>query len=132
MPKSYDVIVIGAGIIGCATSLALGRKGWKVLNLDRLPAAGYGSTSGSCAIVRPLPDGYNSATACVMSDNDIGVYKRPEQDDNLLIGSEDPPVDQHEWVDPDDYNHDFTEQWRVQVLRVCQRVLFASARGQPG
>ena len=38
MAKSYDAIIIGAGIIGCATSLALGRKGWKVLNLDRLPA----------------------------------------------------------------------------------------------
>ncbi len=51
MAKSYDAIIIGAGIIGCATSLALGRKGWKVLNLDRLPAAGYGSTSGSRASV---------------------------------------------------------------------------------
>jgi len=330
MSKSYDAIIIGAGIIGCATSLALGRKGWKVLNLDSLPAAGYGSTSGSCAIIRPyystldgsamayeshfywnnwaeylggadlderglieyhnvgalvmktelndylrtarefmdqldspyselspeqikeklpvwntesffpvkrpddprfgianetsltgailfhaagyvsdpqlathnimraaeneggefrynarvieirqvdgrvtgvklenretydcavvvnvagphsskinqmadverqmkiktralrqevahvpLPEGYNRDTACVTSDSDIGVYTRPEQGDNLLIGSEDPPVDQHEWVDPDDYNRDFTEQWRVQVLRVCQRV----------
>lgn len=53
MTNSYDAIIIGAGIIGCATSLALGRKGWKVLNLDTLPAAGYGSTSGSCAIIRP-------------------------------------------------------------------------------
>lgn len=330
MSKSYDAIIIGAGIIGCATALALGRKGWKVLNLDRLPAAGYGSTSGSCAIIRPyystldgsamayeshfywknwakylgaedvderglieyhnvgsmvmktelndycrptmalmdeldspyseftpeeltqklpvwnmesfypvkrpedpgfgiankeplpgavlfhaagyvsdpqlathnimraaeavggtfkynaevseirkqggqvggvmltsgeifdapvvlnaagphsskinqmadvekqmkvktralrqevahvpLPDGYVRESACVTSDSDIGVYTRPEQGDALLIGSEDPPVDKHEWVDPDDYNHDFTEQWRVQVLRVCQRV----------
>lgn len=330
MSKSYDAIIIGAGIIGCATSYALGRKGWRVLNIDRLPACGYGSTSGSCAIIRPyystldgsamayeshyywdqwaeylggadidekglikyvncgsmvmktsindylkpcmalmdeldcpyeefspqqiveklpvwntesfgpakrpddaefgianemplsgavmfraggyvsdpqlathnimraaekvgssflykaqvveirraegrvcgvtlsngdkldtpvvlnaagphsskinqlaeveksmkvktralrqevahvpLPEGYNSETACVTSDSDIGVYTRPEHGDNLLIGSEDPPVDTHEWVDPDDYNHDFTEQWRVQVLRVCQRV----------
>jgi sarcosine oxidase subunit beta len=70
----------------------------------------------------PIPEGYNSDTACVTSDSDIGVYTRPEHGDSLLIGSEDPPVDKHEWVDPDDYNHDFTEQWRVQVLRVCQRV----------
>jgi sarcosine oxidase subunit beta len=330
MSKSYDAIIIGAGIIGCATSYALGRKGWRVLNIDRLPACGYGSTSGSCAIIRPyystldgsamayeshyywrdwadylggadidekglikyincgsmvmktnlndylkpcmalmdeldcpyeefspeqiveklpvwntesfgpakrpdaagfgiangtplqgavmfraggyindpqlathnimraaervgcsfiyntqvteirrsngrvsgvtlangdsvdapvvinaagphsskvnqladveklmkvktralrqevahvpLPEGYNSETACVTSDSDIGVYTRPEHGDSLLIGSEDPPVDTHEWVDPDDYNRDFTEQWRVQVLRVCQRV----------
>jgi sarcosine oxidase subunit beta len=330
MSQSYDAIIIGAGIIGCATSYALGKKGWRVLNIDRLPACGYGSTSGSCAIIRPyystldgsamayeshyywcdwadylggadidekglieyincgsmvmktslndylkpcmalmdeldcpyeefspeqiveklpvwntesygpaklpedaefgianetplpgavmfraggyindpqlathnimraaekagssflynaqvveirrsngrvcgltldngdkidspvvlnaagphsskvnqladveklmkvktralrqevahvpLPAGYNSETACVTSDSDIGVYTRPEHGDSLLIGSEDPPVDKHEWVDPDDYNRDFTEQWRVQVLRVCQRV----------
>ena len=51
--QSYDAIIIGAGIIGAATALALGRKGWKPLCLDRLPASGYGSTSGSCAIIRP-------------------------------------------------------------------------------
>lgn len=330
MSKHYDAIIIGAGIIGCATSLALGRKGWKVANLDRLPAAGYGSTSGSCAIIRPyystldgsamayeshfywhnwagylggddiderglieyhnvgslvmkteandylrptmalmdklgspyseltpaqireklpvwntesfypvkrpddpafgianaeplpgavlfhaagyvsdpqlathnimraaeraggefrynaevveilrdggraagvrladgeriaapavlnaagphsskvnhvagveagmkvktralrqevahvpLPEGYNRDTGCVTSDSDIGLYTRPERGDALLIGSEDPPCDPHEWVDPDDYNRDFSEQWRVQVLRACQRV----------
>ena len=335
MNQSYDAIIIGAGIIGAATSLALGRKGWRVLNIDKLPACGYGSTSGSCAIIRPyystidgsamayeshfywknwadylgdasasetmldesglikyvncgsmvmktelnenlkpcldmmdeldcpydefspeqlreklpvwntesyypvklpddpafgiandtplggailfraggyitdpqlathnimraaervggtfiynrsvvgirqgngrvcgvtldngdtiatpvvlnaagphsskinqladveknmkvktralrqevahvpLPEGYNPDTACVTSDSDIGVYTRPEHGNNLLIGSEDPPVDQHEWVDPDDYNREFTEQWRTQVLRVCQRV----------
>jgi sarcosine oxidase subunit beta len=330
MARNYDAIIIGAGIIGCATSLALGRKGWKVLNLDRLPAAGYGSTSGSCAIIRPyystldgsamayeshyywknwadylggddiderglieyhnvgslvmkteandylrptmalmdqldspyselspdeireklpvwntesfypvkrpddpgfgvanaeplpgavlfhaagyvsdpqlathnimraaeiaggefsynarvtairrkrdkvcgvtlengdsidapvvlnaagphssrvnqmadveksmqvktralrqevahvpLPEGYRRETACVTSDSDIGLYTRPEQGDALLIGSEDPPCDPHEWVDPDDYNRDFSEQWKVQVLRTCQRV----------
>lgn len=51
--KHYDAIIIGAGIIGAATALALARKGWKVLSVDRNPAAGYGSTSGSCAIIRP-------------------------------------------------------------------------------
>ena len=70
----------------------------------------------------PLPPGYNAATACVTSDSDIGVYTRPEKGDSLLIGSEDPPVDQHEWVDPDDYNREFSDQWRVQVLRTCQRI----------
>ena len=53
MSQSHDAIIIGAGIIGCATSYALGLKGWRVLNLDSLPACGYGSTSGSCAIIRP-------------------------------------------------------------------------------
>ena len=53
MTASYDSIVIGAGVIGAATALALSRKGHRVLCLDRLPTSGYGSTSGSCAIIRP-------------------------------------------------------------------------------
>ncbi len=54
MAKAYDAIVIGAGVIGAATALGLARKGLKTLAIDKLPAAGYGSTSGSCAIIRPF------------------------------------------------------------------------------
>lgn len=60
MPKDYDAIVIGAGIIGCCTAFELAKKGWRTLNVDRLPGAGYGSTSNSCAIIRlhySTPDG---------------------------------------------------------------------------
>ncbi len=53
MNNKYDVIIIGAGIIGASISLGLSRKGLRVVNIDQLPAAGYGSTSGSCAIIRP-------------------------------------------------------------------------------
>ena len=52
MTERYDAIIIGAGIIGAAVGLELARKGWKTLNIDKLPAAGYGSTSASCAIIR--------------------------------------------------------------------------------
>ena len=51
--QHFDAIIIGAGIIGAAIALGLARKGKKTLNIDALPAAGYGSTSGSCAIIRP-------------------------------------------------------------------------------
>ena len=56
--SDHDAIVIGAGVIGAATALSLARRGHRVLGLDRLPAAGYGSTSGSCAIVRPFYSTY--------------------------------------------------------------------------
>jgi sarcosine oxidase subunit beta len=49
---SFDVIIIGAGVIGAAVAFELARKGYRTLNVDRLPAAGYGPTSASCAIVR--------------------------------------------------------------------------------
>ncbi|HKE96131.1 MAG TPA: FAD-dependent oxidoreductase, partial [Povalibacter sp.] len=54
MAKAYDAIVVGAGVIGASTALALARSGHKTLCIDKLPASGYGSTSGSCAIVRPF------------------------------------------------------------------------------
>ncbi len=51
--SSFDAVIIGAGVIGCSIALALARKGYRTLNVDRLPAPGYGSTSSSAAIIRP-------------------------------------------------------------------------------
>lgn len=51
--SSFDAVIIGAGVIGCSIALALSRRGYRTLNVDRLPAAGYGSTSSSAAIIRP-------------------------------------------------------------------------------
>ena len=52
MAQTYDAVIIGAGVIGAATGLELARAGRRTLNIDRLPAAGYGPTSNSCGIVR--------------------------------------------------------------------------------
>ena len=52
MRDQYDAVVIGAGIIGAATALELARLGYRTLSVDRNPAAGYGPTSNSCAIIR--------------------------------------------------------------------------------
>ncbi|MEM7340120.1 MAG: FAD-dependent oxidoreductase [Actinomycetota bacterium] len=49
---SYDAVIIGAGVIGAAVGYELAQRGWRTLNVDKLPAAGYGSTSNSCAIIR--------------------------------------------------------------------------------
>jgi sarcosine oxidase subunit beta len=53
MPQAQDVIIIGAGIIGCAIALSLRRRGLRTLNIDQGPSPGYGSTSYSAAIIRP-------------------------------------------------------------------------------
>ncbi|MFI0400853.1 MAG: NAD(P)/FAD-dependent oxidoreductase [Thiolinea sp.] len=52
MSKQYDAIIIGAGIIGAAIGLELARRGWKTLSVEKLGAAGFGSTSNSSAIIR--------------------------------------------------------------------------------
>jgi sarcosine oxidase subunit beta len=71
----------------------------------------------------PFPAGFDFERAgLVTSDSDVGCYCRPEIGNHILIGSEDPPCDPREWVDPDDYERNFSEQWQVQVQRVAQRI----------
>ncbi len=52
MCKTADAVLIGAGVIGTAIALELNRAGYRTISVDRNPAAGYGPTSGSCAIIR--------------------------------------------------------------------------------
>lgn len=47
-----DVVVIGAGVMGCSIAYELGRDGYAVTVLDKGPGAGHGSTSASSAIIR--------------------------------------------------------------------------------
>ena len=71
----------------------------------------------------PAPAGYDlERDGLVTSDGDIGCYCRPELGNHILIGSEDPECDEREWVDPDDFATEFTEQWTTQVMRVAQRI----------
>jgi len=60
----HDAIVIGAGVIGCAVALALTKRGIKPLVIDKLPGAGYGSTSSSSAIIR---FGYSTEAGVAMA-----------------------------------------------------------------
>ena len=70
----------------------------------------------------PAPEGVDYLSiGCVTSDSDSAVYTRPEVGNNILIGSEDPPCDAHVYVDPDDYNKSFSEQWTLQAQRLAQR-----------
>lgn len=71
----------------------------------------------------PAPDGFDFYDdGIVISDSDIGCYVRPEKGNFILIGSEDPECDPREWVDPETYDRNFTDQWTHQALRYAQRV----------
>ena len=71
----------------------------------------------------PVPGGFDmEARGLVVSDSDIGCYSRPEHGNYVLVGSEDPECDPREWVDPDDYDDNFSDQWAVQAWRYAQRV----------
>lgn len=64
LKPAYDAIIIGAGVIGACTAFELAKKGWKTLSIDKLPEAGYGSTSGSCAIIRTY---YSALESCAIA-----------------------------------------------------------------
>ncbi|MGI9419368.1 MAG: NAD(P)/FAD-dependent oxidoreductase [Geminicoccaceae bacterium] len=71
----------------------------------------------------PSPENFDfEKRGLVVSDSDIGCYIRPEHGAHILIGSEDPECDAREWVDDEDFNPEFTEQWTHQVHRYAQRV----------
>ena len=79
----------------------------------------------------PSPEGFNfEKDGYVISDSDIGCYSRPEIGNHILVGSEDPACDEREWVDPDDYNREFSEQWTAQVHRAGQRIPTLGIPGQ--
>jgi sarcosine oxidase subunit beta len=65
--QHYDIAIIGAGIVGCSSAFALAKRGLRTLNIDSLPAAGYGSTSASSAIVRPMYS--HTVSACVAHES---------------------------------------------------------------
>jgi sarcosine oxidase subunit beta len=73
----------------------------------------------------PAPPGSDYGTSGIMtSDGDLGIYFRPEGENHILVGSEDPPCDDRVWVeDPGDYDREVTEnQWKAQVLRLQRRI----------
>jgi len=70
----------------------------------------------------PAPAGFDFFNdGLVTSDSDISCYTRPERGNFILIGSEDPECDPREFVDPDDYDTNFSEQWTHQAYRYAQR-----------
>ena len=79
----------------------------------------------------PSPNSYDFEHAgCVVSDNDIGAYLRPEIGNHILVGSEDPECDKKEWVDPDDFDRNFSAHWNTLAMRAAQRVTEMEIPGQ--
>ena len=62
----------------------------------------------------PAPEGWDvSRDGIHISDGDTGIYFRPDVGNQLLLGSEDPACDPHQWVDdPDLFERNVTiAQW---------------------
>ena len=73
MTKKYDAIIIGSGIIGCNIAFELAKKGWKTINVDKLSAAGSGSTSSSCAVIRVH---YSTLDGTAMAYEGLHIWRK--------------------------------------------------------
>jgi len=99
LSEEVDAIIIGAGVIGASIAFELCKRGYRTLNIDKLPAAGYGPTSNSCSIVRAH---YSSREGVAMAyegffywqdwpqyvgDDDESGLARYMQSGTVLLGS---------------------------------------------
>lgn len=73
----------------------------------------------------PSPVGPDGRTLeCILSDDDTGMYVRPEAGSMLAVGSLEPACDALEWLDdPDDYQRTVSPAgWERQTLRLARRI----------
>lgn len=81
--RGADVVVIGAGVIGASIAYELAARGRTTVSVDALPAAGFGSTSSSSAIVR---FSYSTASGVAMAWEGMHYWRTwPE---HVLVGDE--------------------------------------------
>ncbi len=59
MPESYDVIIIGGGVVGCMTARFLSRYQLKILLIEKEEDIGSGTSAANTALVHP---GYDPVT----------------------------------------------------------------------
>ena len=79
-----NAIIIGAGVIGCATAWELQKLGYAVTVLEKNGDAGHGSTSSSCGIVRRFyaqPGMIALAHESALTWADWGAHLGPVDDD---------------------------------------------------
>jgi sarcosine oxidase subunit beta len=73
LPTDVDAVIIGAGVIGGAVGYELARRGWRTMNIDKGPAAGFGSTSASSAVIR---FSYSTRTGVAAAWDGMHYWKR--------------------------------------------------------
>ncbi len=73
MPLKSDVVVIGAGVIGCATAYRLAQEGLKVLVVDQ-SNPGTGATRASAGMLTPLAEASEPGPFQKMALESLKIY----------------------------------------------------------
>jgi glycine oxidase len=71
--QSHDVIVIGAGIIGCAIGHELARRGAKV-RIFEARTAGAGATRASAGVLAPYIEAHEREALLALTVRSLGLY----------------------------------------------------------
>ncbi len=75
MPKTYDVIIIGAGSVGTPAAFYLAQAGLRTLVLDRLPSVGQGSNKAAIGGIRATHSDPAKIRLCLRSIEIISTWK---------------------------------------------------------
>ena len=81
--KTYDVIVIGAGSVGCPAAYFLARRGASVLVLDSLSSPGQGQNKAAIGGVRATHSDPAKIRLCLQS---LEIFSSWEQEHGTDIG----------------------------------------------
>ena len=76
MVDSYDVIVVGAGVVGATTAYELARRGARVAVLDRAPDVGGGCSYANAGVLAPSHVG-PLATPALVAEGAHQVFTNP-------------------------------------------------------
>lgn len=68
MPKSYDIIIIGGGIVGCMTARFLSRYQLDILLIEKRSDIGSVTSAANTALIHP---GYNAVTGSLKAKMNI-------------------------------------------------------------
>lgn len=73
MDTSADVVVIGAGAIGCSVGCELTARGLKVTIVDPR-GAGFGATQASAGVLAPYIEGHGNPTLTALGARSLALY----------------------------------------------------------
>ena len=73
MTQARDVVVVGAGVIGCAVAYELARRGADVLVMDSR-GIGQGATQASAGMLTPYIEGYNHGPLLDLTVRSLTLY----------------------------------------------------------
>src|SRR5712691_5380429 len=73
MARPSDIIVIGAGIVGCAVAYELARRGASVEIVDERPV-GMGATQASAGVLAPYIEAREGSPLLALSVRSLGLF----------------------------------------------------------